>query len=81
MGIQVGQLAEDEKRQTTVEEGWVGFVGSSSRVRAENPVRDVEAGKNPVVSAIPEDVADGHSGIAETVDKESLELSFDEVNG
>lgn len=80
VGIQVGQLAEDEKRKTTVEEGWVGFVGSSSRIGAENPVRDIEAGENPVVSAVPEDVADGHSGIAETVDKESLELSFDEVH-
>lgn len=81
MGIQVGQLTEDEEGKTAVKEGWVGFVGSSSRVRAENPVRHVEAGKNPVVSAVPEDVADGHRRIAETVDKEGFELSFDKVHG
>lgn len=79
--IEVCQLTEDEQRNPGVHENGV-VIGRGSRcVGAEYPVRDVEAGEGPVVSAILEYVAGGHGGVAEAVHEDGLVLALQEVQG
>lgn len=81
MRVQVGQFSEYKEPQSNVPEKHVGFGCCCRGVGAENPVCDVEAGQDPVVGAVLEDVASGHGGIAEAVNEDGLELAFQEVDG
>lgn len=79
MSIEVGQLAEHEQCKAGVHENLVGVGRGSRRVRAEYPVRDVEACQGPVVGTVFEDVAGGHGGVAETVHEDGLVLALEKV--
>jgi hypothetical protein len=79
--IQIGDLTEDEERQTSVHKSHVGGGTGSSRVRSEDPVGDVETGQHPVVGAVLDDVAGGHGGAAEAVHEDCLVLALQEVQG
>lgn len=78
--IQVGQFAKHEQCNADIHKGWIGR-GGSTRVRAEDPVGNVETGQCPVVGAVLEDVASRHGGIAEAVHKHRLKLALQEVDG
>ena len=84
MSVQVCELPVDVSRETEPDEV-LGVLGqvlhwcSGKRVRCENPVRDVKASQQPVVSRVAEDVSSWHSSSGELVYKDSLQLALDEV--
>ena len=76
---EVGELAEDVERYGGVgqERGSVGGCGRGGGRVGE--VGDQDAGEEPVVSGVLEDVEERHGGQREAVDEESLELALDKV--
>ena len=80
MSVQVGELAKGKQEETWVEEHGIGLVGSSGGVGRENPIGEVDASENPVVSAVAEDVGCGHGGQTETVDEDGFDFTFEEVD-
>lgn len=81
MCIQVGQLSEYKESQSNVPDKDVGLCCCCRGVGTENPICDVEAGQNPIVGAVLDNIASGHGGIAEAVDKDGLKLAFQEMDG
>lgn len=81
MSVEIGELSEGVScHGSVVDEGNQG--GGGGRVgRGVDEVGDFEAGEEPVVSAVFEDVGSGHGSAAEAVDEEGLQLSFEEVEG
>lgn len=80
VGVQVGQLRKDKETQARIHEILVGAVGCRSRIRTEDPVGDVEACQEPVVSTVLENIAGRHGGIAEAVDEDRFKFAFQEVD-
>ena len=81
VGIEVEDLTESENSKTGIHESLVGLGCSGAGIGTEDPVGDVETGQYPVVSAILEDVAGRHGGVAEAVDEDSFILTLQEVQG
>lgn len=78
MCIQITQLANDVHRKRGVCNQRIARLrGRSGRRVGE--VGDECASEHPVVRAVLEDVAHGHGGQAEAVDKHSLQLTLEEV--
>lgn len=61
--------------------GGFGGEGGVEGVGAVGGVSDCEAGEEPVMGAVFEEVEEGHCGGGEAVDEEGFEDSFGEVEG
>lgn len=81
VGVQVGQLRKGKECNPPVKKLRVHFVDCCLRIRAEDPVCNVEACQDPVVCAVLENVAGRHGGIAEAVDEDRFKFTFQEVDG
>ena len=75
MGVEVSYFADEEEDEAGVGYVWVGRFGGGGG-GAIDPVGHVEAGEEPVVCGIFEDVEEGHGGRGEAVNEEGFELAF-----
>ncbi len=75
---EVTEFANGEDRDTEICEHWIG-IACCWAVGAIRPVCEVEAGQEPVVRAVFENVARGHGGEGEAVQENGFELALDEM--
>lgn len=78
MGGKVAEFANDEECKGRVDDKWVLKV-LGGRAWFVNPERDIGTSEYPVVRRVLEDIPCRHGGIAESVNKESLEFALQEV--
>lgn len=76
---EVGELAEDVQSHGRVGQERRGVGVCGWRVGRVGEVCDQDAGEQPVVGGVLEDVQERHGGEREAVDEEGLELALDEV--
>lgn len=75
---QVAQLSDDIEQQCRVGDERAGWVCRRC-VGSVDPVGDVDAGKDPIVGAILENISRRHGRQTKSVDEESLEFTFREM--
>ena len=79
MGGEVGKLAEKVEGDGGVGEEGVGVWFGGRGGGRVGEVGDQEAGEQPVVGGVFEDVQEGHCGEGEAVHEEGFELALEEV--
>ena len=78
MRLEIEELADGVERQAWIKEKRICELGCGRRWRVY-PCRHIDAGEDPVVCTVLEDVSYWHRGRGEAVYEECLHFSLDEV--
>jgi len=81
MGMEVGQLSKDVQSNASIDQSVAPLaqLGASGVPGTVDPVGEVQARQQMVVSTVLEYVAEGHCSVRETMDKHGLVLALQEV--